>query len=360
MTQPPPPPTMINYATPASRPRPDRRGWLIAAGVLLILLGALCGCMAAVMPFSVHFAPRPAGAAGPGAGVPNITTGALVGVVLLYVGFATALIWTGVGACRCRRWTRPVVLAVGWPVMVIGAATLVMVAFVLPEQMQLQAAARAASAAPKSLAPPAWAIAAILFVSGLIYVGLPGAFIFLFRQQATARTLAHYDPRRYWTDRLPTPVLTILLGVGLVALAPLSLLNKAALPAFGTYLHGPAAVAAVLGLTAVAVLTLVWVWKLRTAGWWLALLILVVPAVSFVITLAVGGTAEYYRQMGLPPEQVAAVGKSAGVIFGVWPAITLAWVGFLIYCRRFFGGVGTAAGGLIESGEGEIRTPGTV
>lgn len=353
MTLPPPPPQFIEYATPASRPRPDRRGWVIAAGVLLLVLGALCGCVAAAVPFANAFNFRIARPAGrPAASLP---VGSIATVAVMYVAIATGLIWTGVGACRCRRWVRPVVLAVAWPVLVLGAMLLVAFAFALPEQMQLQAAARVGSVAGAAT-PQTAILATVLFVSFLIYIGLPGAFVFLFRQEATAKTLAHYDPRRYWTDRRPTPVLTIMLIVGLTAFAPLSLLGRRAIPAFGTYLHGSVAVAAVVLLTAVAVLTLVLVWKLRPAGWWLALLILVVPAASFLLTVWLTGVETYYREVGLPADQAAMIAKSQGALFAIWPATVLVWAGFLIYCRRFFFSVGRE----LESGEGEIRTPGTV
>ena len=348
-----PPPQFIEYATPASRPRPDRRGWVIAAGVLLLVLGALCGCVAAAVPFANAFTARIARPTS--RPVASLPVGSVATIMVVYVAIAAGLIWVGVGACRCRRWVRPIVLAVGWPALVLGAMSLAVVAFTVPEQMQLQAAARAGSATGAA-APPAGVIAATIFFVGLIYLGLPGAFLFLFRQPAVARTLAHYDPRRYWTDRLPTPVLTMMLFVALVALTPLSLLGRRAIPAFGTYLHGSAAVAAVLLMAVVALLTLVLIWKLRPVGWWLALLILVVPAASFLLTVWLTGVETYYGELGLPADQAAMIAKSQGALFAIWPATVLVWAGFLIYCRRFF--VGTT--GEMESGEGEIRTPGTV
>src|SRR6059058_1663057 len=97
----------IPYATPvgATQLRRNRRGGLIAFGVLSILIGSLPALFASLglfVIFRMLAAP------------PRVTRAIPYFLIATFVnGFlGTLFIWAGVASIRRRRWVRPIVIAI--------------------------------------------------------------------------------------------------------------------------------------------------------------------------------------------------------------------------------------------------------
>ena len=84
----------------------DRKGGLIAFGVLEILAGAFCALMAPIMLVSMLL---PAALLEEGA-APPVDVGMMIPGLLFYVSLAVWFIWMGIGSIKARRWARALLL----------------------------------------------------------------------------------------------------------------------------------------------------------------------------------------------------------------------------------------------------------
>ncbi|MGH9551330.1 MAG: hypothetical protein ACRD3W_18240, partial [Terriglobales bacterium] len=112
---------------------PDQRGGLIAAGVLLIILGALIS-LAIPLVFLSHFLAEHMHTPGTEMG----PIGLLIPGVVTYLYISVALIWLGIGLCQCRRWARALLLVSGWIWLIVGTVAMVIVVLIVPGMMAIQ------------------------------------------------------------------------------------------------------------------------------------------------------------------------------------------------------------------------------
>jgi|GEM_PF-1835175 len=138
----------------------DRTRWFKVSGVLLLLSGIAVG---------------------------------LLGPLEMYCLIAALLIPLGYGHLKMRRWVRPLALALLWAWLVVGAPLSAVASFIL--------------AASKDLSLPA--VLAVLVFLGLSYLVAPGLLIRFYRGRNIRHTLATKDPRSYWIEGLPTPILVL-------------------------------------------------------------------------------------------------------------------------------------------------------
>lgn len=339
--------TQIPYATPPWGPLPfkDRRAGLRAAGVILLVLGALAGCMGLLMPVAL-FVPQPPNA--PRQDWRNIVIGAA-----MYVGAATFFIWAGIDAIRLKRWVRPLILIGAWTMLLGMVASLLFWLLAGPGVGELidsisaantrAAANRPPGAAGPPAAPPAAMVGVALAISGavfLLFLLVPAGFVAYFRLPGVRKTLEFFDPRPAWTDACPTPALAVSLSLLLFAVSMLSALMYPALPAFGLLLTGLPAAAAVLAEAAVA-LWLAWLtYRLRMAGWWGTLAFTTLLALSWGVSAARLDWQAYYRAIGYSPEQIEFMGEFAATGGADWVAPISLYAAvalvYLLYVRRFF------------------------
>src|SRR5947208_3034610 len=81
----------------------NRKGGLVAYGVITIVIGATSGCMAAFMPMSlsVRNTARATSAPTTMAAARLDARGVVYGLIM-FGSLAVAFIWVGIGCCRCR------------------------------------------------------------------------------------------------------------------------------------------------------------------------------------------------------------------------------------------------------------------
>jgi hypothetical protein len=329
----------IPYATLESGPgfAGDRRVGLLVFGIISLLVGAfftLGAAGAMVVLFQLRTTAM---------GVPwfAVVVGAFSAA---YAALAGLFISVGVASIRCRRWVRPVVVALGWPIVVSSALLVVWLLLRAVDQARLTGRADAVE--------EFWFPVVFMTFAGVVF---PGVFVWFYSTAKVRRTLAAYQPRPSWTERNPLPVFVAcacLVGGGVLTVA-LSLFD--AVPAFGTYVTGAAAAAlavlAGLAMIAAAVMMHLGV----VAGWWLALGVVAGGFVSAIVTFCRLGVIEFYRQGGLPQDaldELATLPSLGGVTpIGFAVVVMTISVGFLLSVR---GGVGAARhdGGRDGAGAG--------
>jgi hypothetical protein len=342
-----PPPQPYPHAIPyaaAARPQleRDRRGGLIAFGIISILIGALAGCLAILTPLSlmmVAFVPR--------AAVPPQPVVQIAMTAAIYAAAATLFIWTGIGSIRCRRWVRPIVISLGWPMIIMGVLGLAGWALLARDLPAMMAAARPPPPPPGVPAPPApppgadvAITAAIAVVMAVFYVIVPTAYVWFYSTRAVKQTLEAYDPGISWTQRPPLPVFAGAVNLALGGLMTLTLATVGAAPFFGFYVEGVPAALLVVAASAVLFAAAVLFYRVSILGWLLAVAVVTLGFVSAIMTVGQRGMSEFYSRGHADPEFLRMLERSptmTGTIPVTFMAVTfLICITYLIWVRGYF------------------------
>lgn len=310
----------------------DRKLGLLLFGILSIILGAMSFCVTLLMPISLLMQRLvPAGQR------QEIDPRSLFLGIGVYLTLSGLFIWMGIGSIRKRRWCRPIMLIVAWTWLICGAFGLFFLLFMLPDTMAIIRA----QTNDKLPAGFLWiTLVSMLGVSLVMYVLLPLAYVCFYQSRHVKATLEHYQPQPDWSDRRPTMVLGLALGVGLGGLvAPVNIIYGA-FPCFGVLLTGWLA-ATIYLLLGTVLLALAWLlWQQKAAGWWGLVILSILGGASASITWFIQPFTAMYQHMGLPAQQVEMLQQYwvLNSSFLPWSIciMSLIWLGFLIAVRRHF------------------------
>ena len=326
--------TQIDYLTPPTHGFVNRRTTLLVVGIFLIIAGSLAGCLGLMTPLAL-FVPQPPGA-------PQQPVGQVIAALLIYAAIAGALIAVGIGSIRKRRWSRPIVLAASWIGVVGGVIGLIVWIFAAPGVAEMmRTGGGAAPGAPRP--PPAFVTGMLIGMTVfmlLIYLVIPGLLIWLFSSEDVRATVEFYDPQPRWTDRIPIPALILVMLLALATLTVLTALPQGWFPLFGIVLHGAPATAALVVVTILCAAATYLAFRLRRSGWWMAVVLWTVGAVSWIVTVLRVDMFEIYRDSGMSEEQLRAL-REANVMppallaaaVAVMAAIAIV---FALKVRRYF------------------------
>jgi tetrahydromethanopterin S-methyltransferase subunit B len=365
MTNLPPPlppssPEVISYAQPAFvLPFPDRRTGLRAWGIVLIVLGAISGCITLTIPFGAALL-----TAVPVNQTPNRNQViiAMIFAAIIYAVTAGLLVWTGIASLRFRKWVRPIVLTASALVMAVSTAgiiSLIVTGLATARNMgNMTVTTFNPTTAPGVTVPPTvttrtvpGAAAGMWFgvvfgAATLALVGLllPGAMFWFYRQPDTALTLQYFDTAAGWTDRAPMPVLGVALAATFVMLSLLftavqqiviaSSINKAVVIT---------AVSLVIGFLMFFTAALNFHFDRR--GWVAAVIATIVAAAGWMFVIYSVDIGEQFKSFGLAVAESGALDEftrtqrlSQTVSAAV---LTVAALAYLMWCKKFYDGAVT-------------------
>lgn len=345
----------IPYATPAGPPplENSRRGGLIAFGIISILIGSLAGCMSAATLLAVVMMGSMMGGVQPG-----MLPSELAVAVVMYVAAAVIFIWAGIDSIRCRRWVRPVVIAVGWITMagaVFGIVGMIVMMCGGPATFSPGATTTTvttttgASSAmtTTSVAAPTMTMMVTSMVSMVVLgVIVPGAFVWFYSTAAVKSTLEAYQPEASWTERRPLPIFVACAGLLLGGFSTAVMALQESTPFFGRYLEGGAAVAVTLVAAIAMLAAMVLMYRLRVIGWWMAFVVIALGFTSAIMTFVKLGMFEFYRRGHASADDLQQLMNSSAMM-GVAPIIVTGALGtaclaYLIWVYRFFKRAGEA------------------
>jgi hypothetical protein len=302
----------------------DRRTGLIIFGVIEILIGCMCALFA---PFMVLAQVMSAQATG----MPVNYRMAMPGV-FMYGILAVVFIWLGIGSIRCRRWARALTLILAWTWLCVGVVAICFLAFFLPRMMT--------NLPDEAVRLVAMAITgAVMF---FIFILVPSCFIIFYQGKNVKATVEARDPSPNWTDACPMPVLTLSLGFGfgVVTMLPMLFLGqKIVLPFFGILLTGVPGILFYLAFMAVLAYLTWGLYRLQPMAWWITAGLIVVMAISTILTFLRVDLMEMYRLMGYPEEQIRELRELnfSGSLMVWWSAIFAAvFVGYMLWVKRYF------------------------
>ena len=328
----------MDYGSPPTPPPvgfKDRRTGLLLFGILSLIVGGICALAAMLTPLGLlmaRAAPRPAG-------VPAPDLRSLFAAVLLYALIAAVFIWAGVGSVRAKRWVRPVMVSVGWTWLLLGVSGMVYWLLALGDIDAIMAASNPGGP-PLPAGLRTAVVAFVTIFMAVIYLVVPGLYVWFYRSPHVRATLDHYDPSPAWTDRCPQPVLALSVGLGFAAVLSLTFLPYAVFPAFGVILTGPAAIAVILA-SAVVLAWLAWeTFLLKPRAWWATIALSILLPLAAGVTLLRVNPLDLYRAAGFPEEQLVMLGRMQS-LHGPGAAIVTLVVGaaclaYVVYLRKHF------------------------
>jgi hypothetical protein len=305
----------------------DRKIGLVVFGIFQILLGVLCSLLLPLMILGSLLDKN----ASSGTSLSMLIPGMLV-----YAFLAGWFITMGVGSILARRWARALSLIFSWLWLVCGIGGLLFLLVFMPGML-------AKMSQGGQMPPSAVAIVKLVMFGTLavIYVILPGMFVFFYRSRHVKATCDARDARTRWTDRCPLPVLALSLMFGFWA-GSMSFMGfyNWAIPFFGCILSGPAGAAVAVVLVLVTGYLSWGTWHLSLTAWWCAVLSMILWTVSTILTFARVDFMQLYEKMNFPAQQIELM-KQSGMphnpamiwFFSAWFAGFLA---YLFYTKRFF------------------------
>ncbi len=253
-----------------------------------------------------------------------------------------ALVWLGIGSIKARRWARALLLIFSWAWLVVGIIMVFFMGFLLPKVWANMPPVNGQPAMPPGIITTMTIIMELFF--SVFFVLLPAVWIYFYRSRHVKATCEKRDPVTRWTDACPLPVLALclwlLLSVPFMLLLPI--LYHGVVPFFGTLLSG---LPGSFMCLAIAVLWAYCAWRLYqmdVRGWWLTLVVMLLYAVSTVLTFSRHNMLEMYQLTGYTQAQLDQIQK-IGVLTGngsVWMMLLffLPFLGYIVYVKKYLPG----------------------
>jgi preprotein translocase subunit SecG len=321
-------------APPAYR---DRSTGLVVFGIVEIIVGLLSGLM---IPLAVLGAV--VSRLNPGGGM---RVGQIISGVSIYAFIAAGFLCLGIGSIQYKRWARALSLITSCYWLLSGTLLTVLMTAVLPLMMRtiLQRQENTNPGASQEMTTGVMAVMLtfiIVFMAFFLIV-LPIAFIVFYSRKDVAETCRHRDPVERWTDRSPLPVLggSVVLAVGAVYLL-VTAVTVPLFPFFGRYLYGISGAACLLGFAILDGSLAVAFYRLKSAGWWIAIFSLPVRLISMAITYGRADLMQAYSKMGLSDAQLQAYNSSPlsrSHVFLWWSLLSSIIIyAYLLWLKRYF------------------------
>lgn len=318
---------------PQPPPLPDYRDLrfcLILFGVFLVLGGGLCLLLAAFL-LVLPALPLPKGEVG-------ISYQMMGPAAVFYVLLGIAGVWLGIGSILCRRWARTLLLLANIFWLVCGTMGFLFMLFFMGEMREQMQITSGGEAPPPSILLIVQLIS--LVTAGIIYVVIPGIGTWFYSHRSTRLTCEAHDPKVRWTDRLPTPLLGLILLNGFMAVSFAGMaIFLPVFPAFGTYLSG---ISAMILMLLIGGIYTACTWGLahrRLAFWWISLITILLVAASYTSTFLLHGLMPMYELLDFDEAMLAVLrespmvqSKSMGIMTCLY-VIPFLWL--LLYCKRW-------------------------
>lgn len=314
-------------------PFKDRKGRLIAGGILQIIAGICCAFGLAATVLAIFIFRDLAEETDKHV----FNTPILFGICM----YAAAMLWfliVGLGSLSMRRWARALALITAWVGLVTGTATAAGMLISIPMTSQMLSHT-------KEMPSDMGYIFAIIgmIVVAILYIVFPGILVLLYSGKQVKQTCEYYNPQPSWTDKRPLPVLAASI---MLCLQPCSLFFVFAYVQ-NVWIVGPwfQGFLVLLPTTLAVLLFLVIArgfFRLRTWAWWSAIIVSSLLFGFNIVTYAKMDPMAMLENMGIDKEALGDMNMNMEAMKGnpsAWiPSLImmLCLLSFLVYTKRYF------------------------
>ncbi len=316
----------------------SRRGWLIAFGVIEILMG--CAFLLMLLSMAIYFLEPTAGGMPPGASSagPFSQRSILVLALLEYGLAAVVFISGGIGSIQCRNWARVMMLVVSGLWLAVGIIFTFIMAFIFPITLRLQ---------PGDVDPGVQhaIIAGAIAVAVVLGVALPAVFLFFYSRPSVKATCL--SPKGApvampvgAAPGFPVPLAILLVWEALSAFAVFAMLIIPAAIMFGFVVRGFAVGLVFLAHSILSGYAAWTIYRRKILGWYISLFKAAFWTISMMVTYALHpDLLPLYQQMDLNAHTLNLYEQAPQLLKITWVGmigvVTLLLV-FVLYARRFF------------------------
>jgi len=333
----------MDSTPPVAVPSPyeNRRGWLIAFGVIDILMG--CAFLLLILFLAITFL-GPAAAKMPSGAMPSglISRPALMAIVGLQYGLMAAVFITGgIGSIRCKNWARILMLVVSGLWLACGLTGTLMMAFIFPAIMKHQS-----GNIPPGLGHAI--VVGMIAVMTVVMVLLPAIFLFFYSRKSVRATCLARSGTPIATPATagpPAPALPVplaILGVweALGAFSVLAILFMQVTFVFGVVLHGAAAILVLLTHSVLCGYAAWSIFRQKLIGWKIALFKAGFWTTSMLVTyLRHPELLQLFKEMGYSGQAFRVYEQFPQFLPIIWVGTIVmmtALLVFLLYTRKYF------------------------
>ena len=301
----------------------DRTPILALIGVGLLLVGAVAAFLGPYEIYCFYLFSEGGRFHYEGFGFGSLMFASIVWQVVGYYAIALLCIPLGYGHVRPRRWAWILMLSLLWCALILGLPLIVVFLFML---------------SVKDLSSTVGLL--VVVALGLAYLTIPVLLIRFYQSRDTRQTFEARDARLYWIERLPMPVLVlVVLFIFYVVFMHVPLFFNGFFPLFGVWLSDVQGFFA-LDVAILALIGLIWgVLRQRMWAWWGSVAYFALLMLSSNVTLACSSFAEMLAQMQLPPAEMEMLKGMPlqGIHFVPFVGIPLLiTLGVIVLSRRHF------------------------
>jgi hypothetical protein len=263
----------------------DRTPILALIGAGLLLVGAVAALLGPVEIYCFYLFSESGRFHYEGFRFGSLMFASIAWQVVGYYAIALLCIPLGYGHVRPRRWARILMLSLLWCGLILGLPLIVVFLFML---------------SVKELSSAAGLL--VVVALGLAYLTVPALLIRFYKSRDIRQTFEARDARSYAIERLPMPVLVlVVLFIFYVVLMHVPLFFNGFFPLFGVWLSDVQGFF-VLDIAIVSLVCLIWgILRQRMWAWWGSVAYFGLLTSSLVVTLVRSSFAEMLALMTFPP-----------------------------------------------------------
>ncbi len=299
----------------------DRRKIFYAIGIILLAIGIFYIFIAPLEVICFYFFIEGGRFHFEGFNIGSLMFSFIAMQIIGYYIIAAVFIPLGYGHLKLRYWSKTLSLALLWFWVVMGMPLTILFTLAL-----------SASKEPS--------LGLVITIMLLMYPVIPAVLIWFYKRRDVELTLRAKDKKTYQVEKIPMPVLVILVLFSFYILAlQVLLLFRGIFPFFGILLldmYG----ALMISISIMIFLLLAWgLFRLKVWAWWGSMVYFGITAVSFILTFSIKSLSDIYPLMNFAPLEIEIFQNLPfqGLRLSIFIAVPLlATLAIMIYSKRYF------------------------
>lgn len=300
----------------------DQKTGLTVFGILMMLVGGFYGLLIV------------AGSAGrmmqdpqSSAPLPEYLLGMVFNLAITF-----AFLTLGIGSMRAKRWSRALTLLLAWSGLATGILSIIFVMMFLPTAL---------AGSQTEPAAVVFAMAFVLALMSIFLIILPVLLIWFYAKEDTRLTCQYYDRQPGWTDRIPLPVLALVIIFGFTAVTSAGgMFTISSIPVMGFVLDGFGRNVYMLLSGVIGAGIAYGLFHMDVRAWFGALGFTLFSGISMVIAMI----NDQFREIAMasvPPEQSEIINAlflhHTDMITAVLVIVNVGYIAYIWWTGRYFG-----------------------